>query len=445
MLGGIYTQNVGGFHHGPALFVQRQGYTQPLSIMNVTSKKAFETDQQKGSGVEDDGKYGPSKPGFQGEKHVYMKTTGGIQKTNFAGPGTNLKERLKRGDKPINEVDRIAKAHDLRYGLSKNYDDVRRADEKMIASLKAMSDEPLNRAATQAVMQGKLLLEDMGVKRGTFAQHGKDHTPETTALYQSELAPLEQGGLGMHGLGKFKKGSAEAKAHMAALRAKRSKGASKRTKGGLLFTRQQFKKLTGGALSLPGGGKKINITGGALRLPGGALKLPGDGAPRRLYGGIFPFIPILAGMALKALASYGVKKGAQALHEKITGKGIHGEGMPGKVEIDALKTLFEEKVSGPLKAKALSILEEIKKDPMGNIEAGVSKLMPVIIEIAKSMADQEGGGFQELPPEEQPDRESFIAMVLKMFGKEIAQLFKNLFKSKPPSERPLTEDEMMVF
>ena len=42
MLGGIYTQHIGGFGHGPALFVKRQEYTQPLSITNVTSQKAFE-------------------------------------------------------------------------------------------------------------------------------------------------------------------------------------------------------------------------------------------------------------------------------------------------------------------------------------------------------------------------------------------------------------------
>ena len=31
---------------------------------------------------------------------------------NYAGPGTRLEKRLKRGDKPINRLDRIAMHHD---------------------------------------------------------------------------------------------------------------------------------------------------------------------------------------------------------------------------------------------------------------------------------------------------------------------------------------------
>ena len=40
---------------------------------------------------------------------------------NFTGPGTRLKERLERGDEPVNRVDALSLHHDIRYqGIEKN-------------------------------------------------------------------------------------------------------------------------------------------------------------------------------------------------------------------------------------------------------------------------------------------------------------------------------------
>jgi hypothetical protein len=40
---------------------------------------------------------------------------------NFTGPGTRLKERLERGDEPVNRVDELSLHHDIRYqGIEQN-------------------------------------------------------------------------------------------------------------------------------------------------------------------------------------------------------------------------------------------------------------------------------------------------------------------------------------
>jgi len=39
---------------------------------------------------------------------------------NFTGPGTQLRKRLNRGDKPINRVDRISMEHDMAYAAGVN-------------------------------------------------------------------------------------------------------------------------------------------------------------------------------------------------------------------------------------------------------------------------------------------------------------------------------------
>jgi len=47
----------------------------------------------------------------------------------FAGPGTKLKERLARGDRGINNLDELARAHDIAYDKSNSLADRHRADE----------------------------------------------------------------------------------------------------------------------------------------------------------------------------------------------------------------------------------------------------------------------------------------------------------------------------
>ena len=47
---------------------------------------------------------------------------------NFAGPGTKLAKRLKRGDKGINRLDDIALHHDIAYSKAKNLQDKWKAE-----------------------------------------------------------------------------------------------------------------------------------------------------------------------------------------------------------------------------------------------------------------------------------------------------------------------------
>lgn len=49
---------------------------------------------------------------------------------NYCGPGTKLKKRLKRGDKPINDLDSLCLQHDLAYE-SKDSKKRNEADKKL--------------------------------------------------------------------------------------------------------------------------------------------------------------------------------------------------------------------------------------------------------------------------------------------------------------------------
>jgi hypothetical protein len=59
---------------------------------------------------------------------------------NYCGPGTKLKQRLARGDKPVNRVDAICQQHDIDYSNSSNSDDIRAADIKMIEKLDTLEN-----------------------------------------------------------------------------------------------------------------------------------------------------------------------------------------------------------------------------------------------------------------------------------------------------------------
>lgn len=52
---------------------------------------------------------------------------------NFAGPGTRLTERLKRGDRGVNGLDEACRLHDIDYTNCGNFKDRRNADRALIA------------------------------------------------------------------------------------------------------------------------------------------------------------------------------------------------------------------------------------------------------------------------------------------------------------------------
>lgn len=50
---------------------------------------------------------------------------------SFTGPGTKLKKRILRGDKPINELDQAAMLHDLQYSLIKDTKERHKYDKQL--------------------------------------------------------------------------------------------------------------------------------------------------------------------------------------------------------------------------------------------------------------------------------------------------------------------------
>ena len=50
---------------------------------------------------------------------------------NFTGPGTKVKERLLKGDNPVNELDKAAQFHDMAYSIFKDTKDRHVFDKKL--------------------------------------------------------------------------------------------------------------------------------------------------------------------------------------------------------------------------------------------------------------------------------------------------------------------------
>ena len=78
----------------------------------------------------------------------------------YAGPGTKLKKRLKRGDPGINRLDRIAKQHDIDYDKARSLQDKWKADTKMIKAIERLpGKKTLTEKAVKKIMQAKKRLK----------------------------------------------------------------------------------------------------------------------------------------------------------------------------------------------------------------------------------------------------------------------------------------------
>lgn len=110
-----------------------------------------------------------SKPSFPGENHFPCM--------NFIGPGTQVQQRLERGDQPVNAADRCALIHDLEYeAIARNRNQisqadfdrvVRESDDKLLQCLQETTDRNLlGRIApyiASSFIQGKERLENLGL------------------------------------------------------------------------------------------------------------------------------------------------------------------------------------------------------------------------------------------------------------------------------------------
>ena len=78
----------------------------------------------------------------------------------YVGPGTKLKERLKRGDPGINRLDRIAKKHDIAYSKARSLQDKWKADTKMIKAIERLpGKKTFTEKAVKKIMQAKKRLK----------------------------------------------------------------------------------------------------------------------------------------------------------------------------------------------------------------------------------------------------------------------------------------------
>ncbi len=110
---------------------------------------------------------------MKGEHHSFLwdAKSKRIVRANYCGPGTNLKERLARGDKPVNKLDAICLRHDQAYANALTVDDIRRADQDMLVAVDGEDDiYAWERVQVRPAIAAKMALEDAAIlDREAFA------------------------------------------------------------------------------------------------------------------------------------------------------------------------------------------------------------------------------------------------------------------------------------
>jgi hypothetical protein len=152
---------------------------------------------------------------YYGEKHAILKNEQGkLIPAYFMGPGTKLHERLKNNDdkKIFSKSDKTSLAHDLRYYLSNENQDIRNADLKMISKLEDLKKNKLdsNWNINQGLygIKAKVWAEDkLKIPKEKFTTFGdwKNDTQENQDIARNKLKELEQEGYGHPSLAKLYK------------------------------------------------------------------------------------------------------------------------------------------------------------------------------------------------------------------------------------------------
>ena len=142
---------------------------------------------------------------FPGEHHAIVKLPNGkFGRANYTGPGTRIVERLARepgGDPPRVLSDKVSQAHDIRYGLGKTEDDIRKADLKMLSSLSDLKRDKLDRNSNivpaMIGIRGKVVAENFSLlSRSQFIDPNFNPSPSGIQLMKDKLQELEQQGFG---------------------------------------------------------------------------------------------------------------------------------------------------------------------------------------------------------------------------------------------------------
>lgn len=94
------------------------------------------------------------RPGFAGEKHLMNKD--GIV-YNFCGPGTNIEERLKRGDPPVDSrgIDLACKVHDIEYHKARSFNDIKKADVQFVENIKKSNVDTRSKNLIKKIFKNK--------------------------------------------------------------------------------------------------------------------------------------------------------------------------------------------------------------------------------------------------------------------------------------------------
>ncbi len=106
------------------------------------------------------------RPGFPGEHHAILPTSSGLARANYAGPGTHLGKRLRRGDRPVDGeygVDAAAQLHDIRYATAKNTGDIRKADNLLIRDVANSTQSKLVKNSVIGTIRAKKFGENIGL------------------------------------------------------------------------------------------------------------------------------------------------------------------------------------------------------------------------------------------------------------------------------------------
>lgn len=148
-----------------------------------------------------------ARPGFPGEMHVPLALPNGkTGQANFMGPGTKVLQRIERGDPPRTEVDKISRAHDLRYTLAQSMEDIREADNKMIRKVdetQAQGKDSTQNIVLANAIRAKAFAEDIGaLDKEAFARNTsrtyeeRGYSDSQVSTLKNELASMEQEGYG---------------------------------------------------------------------------------------------------------------------------------------------------------------------------------------------------------------------------------------------------------
>lgn len=129
----------------------------------------------------------PTQPsGFAGELHALELDFGNpgiLARHNFTGPGTALKERLARGDRPINALDKLSMKHDIQYSNATSLSDIARADEEFVENAKRLPGRTaaVARRAIQTKIAAQGVLDKLNplheLERQREEAIAKDNTP----------------------------------------------------------------------------------------------------------------------------------------------------------------------------------------------------------------------------------------------------------------------------